>query len=576
MTVADTIVFPSLVKRLLDKGKISHDIASSAVNKAQEENIPIATYLMQRRLVSQEDIALMCSAEYGLNIADIDAIEITDEVRNVLPLDQARKLQLLPIFKLGKGIHVGVADPHYLTNLDDIKFATGLVAEPVIIEYNKLQALLRNNTGENTDEAERIGMTVSSKTAEQDLAIDTYEMETEKEKEEEKEDDSGIDIIKFVDELLSHAIKKGVSDIHIEPYEKLLRIRYRIDGILQVIATPPKKISRRLSARIKVMARLNTSEKRKPQDGRIHFRVSEDKFIDFRVSTLPTLYGEKIVMRILDSSSASLGVDMLGFEPEQKKALITALHKPDGMILVTGPTGSGKTVTLYTGLNMLNTSEKNIATAEDPCEIQLPGINQVNVDPKAGLTFAAALKSFLRQDPDIIMVGEIRDLETADIAMKAAQTGHLVLSTLHTNSAPETLTRMINMGVKPFNIASTVHLIVAQRLARRLCKECKEPVDIPEDALLTLGFSKEEIPTLELYGPVGCSACSNGYKGRVGIYQIMPISQDMGRMVMDGKNAMDIADQAQKEGISDLRQSALTKAKAGVISLQELERVTKD
>ncbi len=576
MTVADTIVFPSLVKRLLDQGKISHDDASNAVHEAQAENTPIATYLMQRRLVSQEDIALMCSAEYGLNIADVDAIEITDDVRDVLSLDQARKLQLLPIFKLGKGIHVGVADPHYLSNLDDIKFATGLVAEPVIIEYNKLQALLRNSSGGSSDDAERIGMTVSSRTAEQDLAIDTHEMESEHKEDEEEEDDTGIDIIKFVDELLSHAIKKGVSDIHIEPYEKILRIRYRIDGILQVIATPPKKINRRLSARIKVMSRLNMSEKRKPQDGRIHFKFRDDKFIDFRVSTLPTLYGEKIVMRILDSSSASLGVDMLGFEAEQKKALLNAINKPDGMILVTGPTGSGKTVTLYTALNILNTSEKNIATAEDPCEIQLPGINQVNVDPKAGLDFAAALKSFLRQDPDIIMVGEIRDLETADIAMKAAQTGHLVLSTLHTNSAPETLTRMINMGVKPFNIASTVHLIVAQRLARRLCKSCKEPVDIPEDALLSLGFKKEEISSLELYGPVGCNACSNGYKGRVGIYQIMPITQVMGRMVMDGKNAMDIADQAQKEGIYDLRQSALRKAKAGVISLQELERVTKD
>ncbi len=573
MTVAETIVFPSLVKRLLDQGKISHDVASEAVAGAQAENTPIATYLMQQRLVTQQDIALMCSAEYGLNIADIDAIEITDEVRDVLPLDKARKLQLLPIFKLGKGIHVGVADPHYLSNLDDIKFATGLVAEPVIVEYNKLQALLRNSTGDSSDDAVRLGMTVSSATAEQDLAIDTYDMESE---EEEEEDDTGIDIIKFVNELLLHAIQKGVSDIHIEPYEKLLRIRYRIDGILQVIATPPKKISPRLAARLKVMARLNSSEKRIPQDGRIHFKVADDKYIDFRVSTLPTLYGEKIVMRILDSSSASLGVDMLGFEPEQKEALLNALKKPDGMILVTGPTGSGKTVTLYTGLNILNTSEKNIATAEDPSEIQLPGINQVNVDPKAGLTFAAALKAFLRQDPDIIMVGEIRDLETADIAMKAAQTGHLVLSTLHTNNAPETLTRLINMGVKPFNIASTVHLIVAQRLARRLCKECKEPVDIPEEALLSLGFKKEDIPTLELYGPVGCSACSGGYKGRVGIYQVMPISTAMGRLVMDGKNAMDIADQAQKEGISDLRQSAIKKAMDGIISLQELERVTKD
>ena len=575
MTVAETIVFPSLVKRLLDLGKISHDDAAEAVSQARKEGTPIATYLMQLRLVSQEDIALMCSAEYGLNIVDLSAIDITDEVQDILPLDQARKLQLLPIFKQGQGIHVGVADPHYLSNLDDIKFATGLVAEPVIVEYNKLQALLRGKSSNTAEDDERIGMSVSLKTTEQDLAIDTYEMESQ-EDEEDEEDDSGIDIIKFVNELLFHAIKKGVSDIHVEPYEKLLRIRYRIDGILQVIATPPKKISRRMSARIKVMSRLNTSEKRKPQDGRIHFPVGEGKFIDFRVSTLPTLYGEKIVMRILDSSSASLGVDMLGFEPEQKKALMSAISKPDGMILVTGPTGSGKTVTLYTALNILNTSETNIATAEDPCEIQLPGINQVNVDPKAGLTFASALKSFLRQDPDIIMVGEIRDLETSDIAIKAAQTGHLVLSTLHTNSAPETLTRLINMGVKPFNIASTIHLIVAQRLARRLCKTCKEVVKIPDDALLQLGFKKDELSSLTLYGPVGCDACSSGYKGRVGIYQVMPISPDMGRLVMDGKNAMDIADHAQKEGISDLRQSALKKARVGIISLQELERVTKD
>ncbi|CAA6825405.1 MAG: Type IV fimbrial assembly, ATPase PilB [uncultured Thiotrichaceae bacterium] len=575
MLVADTVVFPSLIKRLLDNGHLTHDKATEAVKEANAEGTPIVTYLLQARMVDQQVIAHTCSIEYGLNMADIDAIEITEEVRDVLSIDKARKLQLLPIFKLGKGVHVGVADPHYLSNLDDIKFATGLVAEPVIIEYSKLQALLRNNTGGDTGDAERMGMTVGNQATEQNLTLDIYELESDAEKEEEN-DDTGIDITKFVNELLTHAIQKGVSDIHIEPYEKLLRVRYRIDGILQVIATPPKKISRKLSARIKVMSKLNTSERRVPQDGRIHFRVGEDRFIDFRVNTLPTLYGEKIVMRILDSSSASLGVDMLGFEPEQKEALLDALKKPDGMILVTGPTGSGKTVTLYTGLNILNTSETNIATAEDPSEIQLPGINQVNVDPKVGLTFASALKAFLRQDPDIIMVGEIRDLETADIAIKAAQTGHLVLSTLHTNSAPETLTRLMNMGVKPFNIASTIHLIVAQRLARRLCPKCKQQAKYPDNALLQLGFKREELQDLVIYDPVGCNHCSNGYKGRVGIYQVMPISTDMGRLVMDGRNAMDIADQAQKEGISDLRQSALTKARNGLISLQELERVTKD
>lgn len=575
LVAEDTVVFPSLIKRLLDNGHLTHDQATEAVKQANAEGTPIASYLMQSRMVDHQLIALTCSIEYGLNMADIDAIEITEDVRDLLPLDKARKLQLLPIFKLGKGVHVGVADPHYLSNLDDIKFATGLVAEPVIIEYSKLQALLRNNTGGDSGDAERMGMTVGNQATEQNLTLDIYELESDAEKEEE-DDDTGIDITKFVNELLTHAIQKGVSDIHIEPYEKLLRVRYRIDGILQVIATPPQKISRKLSARIKVMSKLNTSERRIPQDGRIHFRVGDDRFIDFRVNTLPTLYGEKIVMRILDSSSASLGVDMLGFEPEQKEALLDALKKPDGMILVTGPTGSGKTVTLYTGLNILNTSETNIATAEDPSEIQLPGINQVNVDPKVGLTFASALKAFLRQDPDIIMVGEIRDLETADIAIKAAQTGHLVLSTLHTNSAPETLTRLMNMGVKPFNIASTIHLIVAQRLARRLCPKCKKEASYPDNALLQLGFKQEELEDLVIYDPVGCNYCSNGYKGRVGIYQVMPISNDMGRLVMDGRNAMDIADQAQKEGIPDLRQSALTKARNGLISLQELERVTKD
>lgn len=575
LVAEDTVVFPSIIKRLLDSGRLTHDEATEAVKEAKADGTPIVSYLIQSRLVDQQLIALTCSIEYGLNMADIDAIEITDEVREILPIDKARKLQLIPIFKLGKGVHVGVADPHYLSNLDDIKFATGLVAEPVIIEYGKLQALLRNNTGGDSGDAERMGMTVSNQATEQNLTLDINQLESDAEKEEE-EDDTGIDITKFVNELLTHAIQKGVSDIHIEPYEKFMRVRYRIDGILQVIATPPKKISRKLSARIKVMSKLNTSERRVPQDGRIHFRLSDDRFIDFRVNTLPTLYGEKIVMRILDSSSASLGVDMLGFEPEQKAALLDALKKPDGMILVTGPTGSGKTVTLYTGLNILNTSETNIATAEDPSEIQLPGINQVNVDPKVGLTFASALKAFLRQDPDIIMVGEIRDLETADIAIKAAQTGHLVLSTLHTNSAPETLTRLMNMGVKPFNIASTIHLIVAQRLARRLCPKCKKEANYPDNALLQLGFKQEELEDLVIYDPVGCNHCSNGYKGRVGIYQVMPISNAMGRLVMDGRNAMDIADQAQKEGIPDLRQSALTKARNGFISLQELERVTKD
>ena len=576
MLEGETIVFPSLIQHLIDQGKLTRENATIALGESQEDDTPIASYLAQTRKVGYHDLALACSMEYGLNMVNLDAVNITDETKALLPKDQARKLQLLPLFTLGKGLYVGVSDPHYLANLDDIKFATGFVAEPVIVEHNKLQAKLRNTSKASSEDAERIGMTISATTAENDLAIDTYEFETPDEEEEEEEDDSGIDVVKFFNELLFHAIQKGVSDIHIEPYENLLRVRYRIDGILQVVATPPKKMARKLTARIKVMAQLNTSEKRIPQDGRIHLHVGDKKYIDFRVNTLPTLFGEKIVMRILDSSSAALGVEMLGFEPKQKADLLEALKKPDGMILVTGPTGSGKTVTLYTGISILNTSETNISTAEDPSEIQLPGINQVNVNPAVGLTFASALKAFLRQDPDIIMVGEIRDLETADISIKAAQTGHLVLSTLHTNSAPETLTRLMNMGVKPFNIASTIHLIVAQRLARRLCPHCKKPADYPEKALIDLGFQPQDLEDLTIYNPIGCNACSNGYKGRTGIYQVMPISAKMSRMVMDGKNAMDIADQAEKEGVFNLRQSAIKKVKDGIISLQELERVTKD
>jgi len=576
MTTIETVALPKLIKNLISSGHLTPQSAREAVDDAQKAEIPIVSFLIQRRLVNQRDIAMTCSAIYGLSIVDIDHINITDDVRSILSIEQARKFQLLPLFRRGKGIHVGIADPFYLDNLNDLKFATGLVAEPVIVEYNKLQTRLRNDMLAGV-ESERIGMSVSSSTAEKDLAISTYQIESDVENDEdEDEDDTGIDITKFVDELLVHAVLKGVSDIHVEPYEKLLRVRYRIDGILQVVATPPKKISRKLIARIKVMAQLNTSERRKPQDGRIHFKLGNDKHIDLRVNTLPTIYGEKIVMRLLDANNALIGMDKLGFSKKQHEILLSALHKPDGMILVTGPTGSGKTVTLYSGLNILNTSERNISTAEDPCEIQLPGINQVNVDSKVGLTFAVALKAFLRQDPDIIMVGEIRDLETSDIAIKAAQTGHLVLSTLHTNSAPETLTRLVNMGVKPFNIASSVHLIIAQRLARRLCPECKTKIKPEPIVLSNLGFDSDELDKLEIYSALGCQACADGYKGRVGIYQVMPLSPTMGEMVMQGKNSLDLAKQAKKEGIADLRTSALQKVREGVISLEELERVTKD
>ncbi|MEE9326383.1 MAG: type IV-A pilus assembly ATPase PilB [Cocleimonas sp.] len=568
MSQVKKINIPSLLKKLVADGKLTQDIAEKAVIDAEERDVTITTHLAQRKLVDEYDLAIYNSKEFGLSVVDINTIEIPIDVQSLLSPDMLRKSQLYPLLRMGKAITVAVADPSFLSHLSDVRFATELMPEPVIVEYSKLQSLINPDYSEDSS----TGMSISSDTQAQDLVVDTEEFDKE-----EEEDDSSADVTDFLNELLAHAIKKKVSDIHIEPYEKILRVRFRLDGILQVVSMPPKNLARKMTSRIKVMARLNTSERRIPQDGRIHFRVGEDKHIDFRVNTLPTLYGEKIVMRILDSDTAALGVDNLGFDKKQKEDLLDALSKPDGMILVTGPTGSGKTVTLYAGLNILNTSERNISTAEDPAEIQVPGINQVNVNNKVGLTFASALRAFLRQDPDIIMVGEIRDIETAEISIKAAQTGHLVLSTLHTNSAPETLTRLINMGVPAFNIASSVHLIVAQRLARRLCKECKTlKEDIPTKALVQLGFDENEVKSLQVYEPNGCGDCSNGYKGRVGIYQVMPISTEMETMIMNGANSLEIEKQAKIEKINDLRQSAIEKVKEGVTSLEELERVTKD
>ena len=559
----------SLLTKLVADKKLTQEVAEKAVMDSTERGISITTHLAQRKLVDETDLAIYNSKEFGLSLIDIESIEVPIDVELLLPRDMMRKAQLYPLFRMGKALTVAVADPFFLSRLSDVRFATELMPEPVIVEYSKLQRLINPDS---SDDSVSSGMSISSDAAAHDMVIETDELESE-----EEEDDSGVDVTEFVNELLMHAINKKVSDVHIEPYEKILRVRFRLDGMLQVVSMPPKSLARRMTSRIKVMAQLNTSERRVPQDGRIHFRVGEDKHIDFRVNTLPTLYGEKIVMRILDSDTAALGIDVLGFDEKQKKDLLLALEKPDGMILVTGPTGSGKTVTLYAGLNILNTSERNISTAEDPAEIQVPGINQVNVNNKVGLTFASALRAFLRQDPDIIMVGEIRDLETAEISVKAAQTGHLLLSTLHTNSAPETLTRLINMGVPAFNIASAVHLIVAQRLARRLCKTCKALVeDVPKQALVQLGFDEEEVDSIEIFEPVGCGDCSNGYKGRVGIYQVMPISTEMQTMIMNDANSLEIAIQAKKEEVKDLRQSGLTKVREGVTSLAELERVTKD
>ncbi|WP_308872749.1 type IV-A pilus assembly ATPase PilB [Thiothrix subterranea] len=570
--LTSSIPLPGLARQLVVQDLLDKESATQAVQKARAEKVSLVEWMIRSRIVSTKDVAYAASLEYGLSMVDLDQISIPPPIAALLSPEQMRKLNLIPLYQRGKNLMVGLADPTYLTNLDDVKFATGLIPEPVFVEFDKLQRYISSDDGMSGHAAQphsgKASPTAAPVAAAKEISLDVRDLKTK--------DDEDPAVIEFVDKLLAHGIKSKASDIHIEIFEKNMRIRYRIDGILQVVATPPNDSAQQLISRIKVLARMNISERRVPQDGRIRFTVSDKQKIDFRVNTLPTLFGEKVVMRILDSSNATLGVEKLGFEPKQQHDFMKALEKPDGMILVTGPAGSGKTVTLYTGLGILNTPEKNISTAEDPAEINMPGVNQVNVNAKVGLTFAEALRSFLRQDPDIIMVGEIRDLETAEIAIKAAQTGHLVLSTLHTNSAPETLTRLMNMGVPTFNIASSIHLIIAQRLARRLCENCKKPSEVPRDVLLQMGFHQEEIPALKLYEPCGCSECSRGYKGRVGIYQVMPISAEMGRMIMNGSNSLEIAEQSLKEGIADLRRSALNKVRQGVTSLAELERVTSD
>jgi type IV pilus assembly protein PilB len=481
-----------------------------------------------------------------------------------------RQHHTLPLFKRGNRLFVAVSDPTNLQALDEIKFHTGISTETILVEEDKLVKAI--------DLALDSADTSMTDLLDEDL--DNLEISAG---DEDNVADDGMDadiddtpVVRFVNKVLLDAINKGASDIHIEPYEKSFRIRFRQDGVLHEVAAPPVAMATRLVSRLKVMSKMDIAERRKPQDGRIKMALSKKRAIDFRVNSCPTLFGEKVVLRILDPTSAQLGIDMLGYEEEQKNLYMENLNKPYGMILVTGPTGSGKTVSLYTGLNILNTADRNISTCEDPVEINLAGINQCNMNPKAGLTFATALRAFLRQDPDIIMVGEIRDLETAEIAIKAAQTGHMVMSTLHTNDAPQTLTRLANMGVPPYNIASSVNLIIAQRLARRLCNSCKKQVDIPREALLEEGFKEEVLEELTLYSAVGCDQCADGYKGRVGIYQVMPVSEAIGRIIMENGNAMQLADQASKEGIADLRTSGLKKVQDGTTSLEEINRVTKD
>ena len=559
-----------LARRLIADGLIAEDQARENQQKALKTGVQFVSLLVDAKLVPAAKIAESASIEFGVPLIDLKAIEIDPSIAKGVNEKVLKKAHALPIFARGKKIFVAVSDPTNLQALDDIKFATGSTTEAVLVEEDKLRKAIEATLQAIESSNIQVG----------DADLDNLDIieggEADEGPEISRSDADDAPIVRFVHKIMVDAINQGASDIHFEPYEKIYRIRYRRDGELKTVATPPVAMGSRLAARVKVMSRLDLAERRVPQDGRIKLQLSKTKAIDFRVSSCPTLFGEKICCRILDPSSAQLGIDALGYEPEQKDAYMKALGRPQGMILVTGPTGSGKTVSLYTGLNILNTDDINISTAEDPAEINLPGINQVNVYPKVGLTFAAALKAFLRQDPDVIMVGEIRDLETAEIAIKAAQTGHLVLSTLHTNDAPQTLVRLMNMGVPAYNIASTLNLIIAQRLARKLCSNCKRPAKIPHVELIRQGFTQEEIdsPKFTMYEAVGCDQCDQGYKGRTGIYQVMPFTDAMGRIMMEGGNAIEIADQAQKEGIKDLRQSALRKVMGGSIDLAQANACT--
>ena len=558
-----------LATLLVRKRLLEASTAVGLIEQSRSGKKNFISLLLEQKVTTSRELQQLLSDEYGIPQLDLDTIEleqIDEQFRNE---SLTRKHHALPLYLENGVLIVAVDDPINLTALEDFQFSLGRRTEPVLVEHDKLTKLIEKLLDTTLDNIDLEGIS--------DAELSDIEVQ-DTEKQESDDPSSGADdapIVVYINKLLMDAIRKGASDLHFEPYEKRYRVRFRIDGILHEVAAPPHALSGRLAARLKVMSNLDIAERRVPQDGRIKLRISRNKAIDFRVSTLPTLWGEKVVMRILDSSSAQLGIDMLGYEPEQKQLYMDALHQPQGMILVTGPTGSGKTVSLYTGLNILNTEERNIATAEDPVEINLPGINQVQINTRAGLDFASALRAFLRQDPDIVMVGEIRDLETAEIAIKAAQTGHLVLSTLHTNSSAETLTRLLNMGVPAYNIASSVTLVIAQRLARRLCGHCKVPEHIPEAGLLAEGFTPEQIEEgFEVFKPVGCEHCTGGYKGRVGIYEVMPMSESIAKIIMEGGNSLQIATQSEVEGVHNLRQSALRKVAQGVTSLAEAARVT--
>ena len=561
-----------LPQRLVQDGVVEEAIMLEALNAAREKKTGIVTQLVSSGAAKARDIALAASNEFGVPLFDLDAVALDLETVRLVSDKLLQKHRVLPLFRRGKRLFLAVADPTNLHAIDEVKFATSLGIEAIIVEDDKLQKAL--------DKAiEQVDSQMSALSDEEGMDLESLETVGGDEELDDKaaagNEVEDAPIVRFCNKVMLDAIRKGASDIHFEPYEKIYRVRLRMDGVLKEIAQPPVQLAGKLSARLKVMSRLDIAERRVPQDGRIKMKLSKNRAIDFRVSTCPTLFGEKIVLRILEPAQAMLGIDSLGYEPFQKDLYMKNLAKPQGMILVTGPTGSGKTVSLYTGLNILNREDTNISTAEDPAEINLPGVNQVNVNAKVGLTFAAAMRAFLRQDPDVIMVGEIRDLETAEIAIKAAQTGHLVLSTLHTNDAPQTLTRLTDMGVKPYAIATSVSLIIAQRLARRLCSHCKQPMEIPPEALLKEGFSEADVAAgIKIFAPKGCESCTDGYKGRCGIYQVLPVTDAIARIILASGSAVDISQQAAKEGVWDLRRSGLEKVKSGITSLEEVNSVT--
>ncbi len=560
-----------LIKCLVSDGFLTEVSARKHIEDAAREKVPLVSYLVAKKVVDSQTIASHASLEFGLPLLDLNAIDLSTLPISYVSEKLIEQHHVLPVFKRGNRLFIALSDPSNSAALAEIKFNARLNTEAILVEENKLsKAIERVLEAADTTMADLDDDLVNLEVSDEDGA-DSQAITIGADADE-------APIVKYINKVLLDAIKKGVSDLHFEPYEKIFRIRFRGDGMLYEYARPPQALAGRMVSRLKVMSRLDIAERRVPQDGRIKLKLSKTKAIDFRVNSCPTLFGEKVVMRILDPTSAQVGIERLGFEPAQQKLFENAIERPYGMVLVTGPTGSGKTVSLYTGLNIINTIDRNISTAEDPVEITVEGINQVNVNPKAGLTFASALKAFLRQDPDVIMIGEIRDLETASIAVKAAQTGHMVLSTLHTNDAPQTINRLMQMGIEPFNIVSAVNLVMAQRLTRRLCPHCKVKANFPEEYLLKYGFSAEEIPNLVIYQPSaeGCDQCTLGYKGRVGVYQVMPMTDKIKALILRGGNAMELAALAREEGVNDLRTSGMLKVREGITTIAEVDRVTEE